>query len=805
MYNLLQDLRYGIRILWKKPGFTAIAVLTLALGIGANTAIFSVVNGVLLRPLPYRDADRIMTVWQHNTVTGVERDDVSPANFLDWREQNQSFEQMAAAEPFSLDLTGRGEPEAISCWLVSEGFFQILGVNALYGRTFLTEEHQAGNSNVVVISYGLWQRRFGADPNLVGQKLSLDGQPTTVVGVMPPEFQFPADKETWAPRVTTEQDKRMRGATYMNVITKLKPEATLQQARDDMNGIASRLAQEYPRTNAEMNRATVVPLPEQMFGHVRPAMLVLLGAVGFVLLIACANVANLLLVRGAERERELAIRAALGAARHRLIRQLFTESLFLAILGGGVGILLAVWSVDLILALNPGNLPRFHLVSVDGRVMGFALGVSALTALIFGLAPALYFSKPDLQESLKEGGRSATAGVARLRLRNALVVVELALALVLLIGAGLLIRSFMSLLQVDPGFATEKVVALQVHVWGLYRTPERRAAFFEETIEKIVHLPGVESAAAVSTFPFEQDGHYIDTSFIIEGRPEPAPGQEPITYVAMATEDYFKVMGIPLLQGRAFTRFDNQDSAQVALINETMARRYWPGEDVIGKKVSVRFGPRVVREIIGVVGDVRHTGLDSEPKPQLFMPHRQNAFGSMLFVARTTSDPQTALPTIKSSIWSMNKDIAFETISTIDELISNSLAERRFQLFLLGLFAALALVLAAIGIYGLISFTTGQRTHEIGVRMALGARERDILKMIVGEGALLVAIGVGLGLVGAFALTRFLSSFLFGISTTDFLTYAGVSLLLGAVALAACYIPARRATRVDPMVALRYE
>ncbi len=802
--TLWQDIRYGARMLLKHPGFTLIAVLTLALGIGANTAIFSVVNAVLIRALPYRDADRIVTLWQRNNQSGAKENGASPANFFDWQNRSQAFTEMSAAEPYSLNLTGQDEPEAFRAWLVTAGFFQILGVGALHGRTFAQEEYQAGNERVVIISYGLWRRRFGADPNLIGQTLRLNGQQYTVLGVMPPEFQFPTGREMWAPRIATERDKVIRGSGYLPVIGRLKPGVTLAQAQQEMDGVAAQLGQEHPQANRELGVA-VVPLPEQLTGQVRPALLVLFGAVGMLLLIACANVASLLLARAAEREREFAVRAALGARRGRLARQLLTESLLLALLGGLAGILLAGWASSAILSLSLGDLPRAGEVRIDGRVLAFAVAISVLTALIFGLAPALRFSRPDLNRSLKEGGRGAT-GFVRQRLRQALAVSEIALALVLLVGAGLLVRSFARLLQVNPGFSTDKALALEVHIWGVARTPEQRAAFFEQTLDRIAALPGVRAAGAVTALPFHDNAIDPAVTFTIEGRPSPLPGQEPTAYLTVASADYFNVLGIPLRRGRFFSRFDRQGAAPVALISETLARRYWPAEDPVGRKITARlFGQPINCEIIGVVGDLLHTGLDSDPRPELFRPHLQSPYGSMTYVVGAATDPLTLLPAVKQEIWAVNKNLPFASTATVEQLVSRTLDARRFTLALLGSFAALALLLAGVGLYGLISFTTRQRTHEIGVRMALGARARDITRLVVREGLLLTLSGVAIGGAGAWALTRLMQTLLFGVSATDPLTFVVVALLLSMVALLACWIPARRATKVDPMVALRIE
>ncbi len=804
MQTILQDLRYGARMLVKTPSFTLIALLTLALGIGANTAIFSVVNAVLIRALPYRDADRIVTLWQRNNQSGTKEDGASPANFLDWHSRSQAFTEISAAEPYSLNLTGHDEPEAFRAWLVTAGFFQTLGVGALHGRTFAPEEYRAGNERVVIIGYGLWQRRFGADPNLIGRTLRLNGQQYTVIGVMPPEFRFPTGREMWAPRIATERDKVARGSGYMPVIGRLKPGVTLAQAQQDMDGIAAQLVQEYPQANRDRGVA-VIPLPEQLTGQVRRPLLVLLGAVGMLLLIACANVASLLLARAAEREREFAVRAALGAGRGRLARQLLTESLLLALLGGLAGILVAGWASGAILSLSPGGLPRAGEVRIDGRVLAFAVAVSVLTALIFGLAPALRFSRPDINRLLKEGERGAT-GLARHRLRQALVVSEIALALVLLVGAGLLVRSFVRLLQVNPGFSTDKALSLEVHIWGVARTPEQRAAFFEQTLDRIASLPGVRAAGAVAALPFHESAIDPTVTFTIEGRPTPPPGQEPTAYLTVATADYFNVLSIPLRRGRFFSRFDRQGAAPVALISETMARRYWPDEDPLGKKITARlFGQPINCEIIGIVGDVRHTGLDSDPRAELFRPHLQSPYGSMTYVVRTAADPLTLLPAVKKEIWAINRNLPFTSTATIEQLVSRTLDQRRFTLFLLSSFAALALLLAGVGLYGLISFTTRQRMHEIGVRMALGARPRDVARLVLREGLLMTLSGVAIGAAGAWTLTRFLSGLLYGVSATDPITFAALSLLLLVVALLACWLPARRATKVDPMIALRYE
>jgi len=807
MDNLLKDLIYGMRVLAKRPAFVIVAVITLALGIGASAAIFSVVNAVVLNPLPYPEADRIMTMWQSNPRAGIDKQDPSPANALDWRDQNQAFEQVAMIEPWSFEYVEKGEPEKFRASLVTEGFFDILGSSPLYGRTFLPEDYEAGKEKAIVISYGLWKRWFGGDQAVVGQRINFEDETGVIVGVMPPEFQFPdKTREMWAPLIPERRHKTDRASTFMKVIARLKPGVTVEQARSDMDAIGTQLAAQYPQFNDGIG-IKVIPLPEQMVGEVRPALLLLLGAVGFVLLIACANVANLLFARGFEREHELAIRTALGAGRFRLIRQLLTESLTLSLLGGALGLLLSYWLVDVILALVPSNLPRIEDVSIDGRVLAFTFFVSIITALIFGLLPALQFSRPDLQSSLKEGGRGATSGSAKNRIRNVMVVSEVALALVLLVGAGLLMRSFVNLLNVDPGFVKENVLALQVFVYSeKYRTPQQKAQFFNETIERVSNVPGVKSAGTVSMVPFlGEDSIEIDTTFVVEGRPALEPGSEPTVYVNVAGGDYFSTLGIPLLKGRAFARSDDDKSPQVAVINEALARRYFADEDPIGKKINVRFGRPVTREIIGVVGDVRHAGLDDAPRPEVFLYHPQYPFGSMTYLVRTSADPATVMAAVKSQIWQVNPNQTFYNISTMEQLIEGTVADRRFNLFLIGAFAALALALAAIGIYGVMSFATSQRTHEIGVRMALGAQPRDVLGLIVRQGMKMTLAGVGLGLIASLGVTRVLSSYLFEVSATDPLTFSGIAILLAGVSLIACYLPARRATKVDPIVALRYE
>lgn len=820
MQTLLQDLRYGARMLLKQPGFTLTAVITLSLGIGATTAIFSVINGVLLRPLPYPEPERIVTLWEHNAKDGIARDDVSPANFLDWRDRSRSFESLAFANPYSLDYQGATEPETWQAALVSDGFFNALGVNAHLGRTFLPEDFRSGQtfadakdkqSFVVVLTYGLWQERFGGDRAIIGRTLNLDGQPATVIGVLPPEFQLPLfdqEKQVYAPQQFDESWRRQRRATYLKVFGRLHPGVTVAQARADMDAIAAQLATEYPQTNTGIG-VTTVPLPEQMTGHVRPALWILFGAVGFVLLIACANVANLLLARGNGRARELAIRAAMGAGRGRLIGQLLTESLLLAGAGCAAGLMLAVWGVDAIVALSPGNIPRLDQVGLDRAALLFALALGVVTALIFGIAPALQFSRPDLHGHLKESAQTITSG-ARQRLRGALVVAEIALSLVLLIGAGLLVRSFFTVLQTDPGFAAERVVALQAFIWDRYNTPPLRAAYAQQVLDKLQTVPGVTAAGITTALPFLESSTSTSFPFIVEGRLAPPPGQEPTIYATIASPGYFTALDIGLLRGRMFNEFDKADAPPVVLINETLARRHFLNEDPVGRKIIVRGRQRggaatQAYEIVGVVRDVRHDGLDKEPRPEYFQPYAQVASGSVIFTVRTAADPAALIPTLKARLWEINATQPIYAVATLNNLVFASLQARRFSLLLLGTFAALALALALVGIYGVMSFATAQRTHEIGVRVALGAGARDIVRLILRDGLRLMLLGVGLGLAASLALTQLLSALLFGVSARDPLTFAGVAVLLTVVGLVACYIPARRATKVDPMIALRCE
>jgi predicted permease len=806
--DLWQDLRYGLRVLWKNPGFTVVAVLALALGIGANSAIFSVVNTVLLRPLPYRDPERLVMVWEDRSKQGYPRDTPAPANFIDWRDQNQVFEGMAAIASQSFNLTGAGEPERIDGKRVSASLFPLMGVEPLVGRTFTPEEDQPGANRVVVLSHGLWQRRFGSDRKIVGQPLTLNGESFMVVGVMPPHFRFPArEDELWVPIAFSPQAAAARGSHYLQVIARLKPGVTLEQARAEMETIAARLMQQYPNTNTNVG-AALVPLHEHLVGDIKPALLVLLGAVGFVLLVACANVANLLLARAAGRQKEIALRVALGASRARLIRQFLTESLLLAALGGVVGLLLSLWGVNALKAFIPENISQAQAVAVDARVLGFTLLVSLLTGLIFGLAPATQASSFNLNETLKEGGRDSASGSRGNRIRGLLVITEVAVSLVLLIGAGLLINSFLRLRGVDPGFRADNLLTMRVVLPEMkYPDQPRRTAFYAELVRRLEALPGVQSAAVTNWIPLVRQGDSLGIT--IEGQPAPAPGQNPSAVTRVVSPHYFRTMGIQLTRGREFVEQDTADSPRVVVISETMARRFWPGEDPLGKRLTTggpAGAPIPWMEVVGVVKDVRQMELTADPKPQMYVPFTQPVFfRPSHLVVKTDVEPRTLATAVRKAVWEIDKDQPVSNVSTMEDVLSESIARQRFSMLLFGIFAALALILAAVGIYGVMSYSVAQRTREIGIRIALGAQRGDVLRLAVGGGLKLVLIGVVLGLAAAFALTRVMTSLLFGVSATDPATLVVISLVLISVAVLASYIPARRATKVDPMVALRYE
>jgi predicted permease len=819
MGTLWQDVRYGVRMLLKKPGFTLVAVFTLALGIGANSAIFSIVNGLLLRPLPFQDSERLVIIWTHSPGANVAQDWPSPGQYMAVKSQNSVFEEISIAQGTSVNLTGRAEPERIGVIRTSSNLFSLLGAKPQLGRTFLPQEDQPGQQPSVILSYGLWQRRFGADPNVLGQSVTLNGKPYTIIGVMPSDFLLNKEvmptvggveqAEMLLPLPMSEKDLSQQGDENYNLLARLKPGATIPQAQAQLNGAVRQLEQEHPDTYPP-SRAfsmSVRPLIEQVVGDVRTALLILLGAVGCVLLIACANVANLLLAWATAREKEIAIRTAIGAARWRIVRQLLTESVLLAVLGGAVGLLIATWTLDGIRWLNPGNIPRLQNIRMDGRVLAFTCAVVMLTGILFGLAPALRGSHVRLSETLKEGGRSLI-NTGHQRLRNLLVVAEIALSLVLLIGAGLLIRSFVRVQQVEPGFTTENIISLRLSIAGTSFAEEpRRSLFYPQLWERIRRLPGVESAGAVSAIPLS--GGIGWGSLTIEGYDPSVTGQSVIqSDIRVASTGYFETMKIPLKGGRFFTEQDTKEAMKVVVIDQNMARKYWPGSDPVGRRVKLG-GPDDSETpwltVVGVVDNVKHYALDTESRVALYLPQSQTPAGGMYMVARTSTDPASLASTITRELRAMDPNIAIYDVKTMEQRLSESLARRRFAVFALALFAVVALLLAVIGIYGVMSYSVAQRTREIGIRLALGAQTRDVLRLVIGQGMLLALIGIGIGLVGAFGVTRVMASLLFGIGATDPVTFTAITLLLAGVAFLACYIPARRATRVDPMEALRYE
>jgi putative ABC transport system permease protein len=805
MTNFIQDLRYSFRLLLKNPGFTIVAVLTLALGIGANTAIFSVVNSLLLRPLPYPDAQQLVWIWGTNPKNDIPQEAASAPDFADWKSRNQSFAEMAAFSRTALILNTEGEPERLLGGAVTDGFFSVLRAQPKMGRVFLPEEDRPGANRVVILSERLWQRRFGADPHIIEKSITLTGNPYTVVGVMGADFLNPRPgdlqpAELWVP-LRLNYATAGRRSDFLGVIARLKPGLTLVQAQTEMTTIASNLEEQYPTTNDGWS-AKVLTLHERFVGDVSRTLLVLMGAVCFLLLIACANVANLLLVRASSRRKEIAIRAAMGASRMRLTRQLLTESLVLSLFGGALGLLSAVWGLNILVSFIPGNLPRLSEIALDNRAMIFTLSISLLTGIVFGLIPALQASTPSLNDCLKEGGKEAASLGGSNRIRNVFAIVEVALALVLLAGAGLMMKSFLKLQDVNPGFDPNRVVTMQVQLpSSRYKEEVQLANYGTQLLEKIATMPGVEAAALVSDVPLSGGGDIL--AFSIEGisRSPSDPIQDADAHVV--SPDYFKTLGIQLKGGALFSSQDLINSPGVVVISETMAKRYWGDEDPIGKRISTD-GEKWMK-IIGIVADVRHKTLNKEPYPQMYAPIAQNPRRTLTILARSSTDPASIIPALRHQVRELDANVPVFNVRTMEQILADFIAPPRFNAMLIVLFAVLALLLAAVGIYGVISYGVTQRRHEIGIRMALGARPAEILKMVVGQGLKLVLIGIGLGLVAVFLLTRLLSKLLFEVSATDPITFVLVSLILTGVALLACLVPARRAAKTDPMVALRYE
>jgi len=806
---VLQDIRYAVRKLSRTPGFTAIAAFTLALAIGATTAIFSVIDGVLLKPLPFRDPERVVRV---TNIRDGNRMVSSVPDFLDIRAQSKSYSSVAALDAQAMNLTGGSEPERVAAARVGAMFWSLLGVTPDIGRGFAPNEDSQSAGRTVVLSDGLWKRRFGADRRIVGKTIALDGNSYTVIGVAPAGFSFPDRPDVWIPLVFSSDDVNPegRGAHWMGIIGRLAPNVTVAQATSELATITRRLEQQYPESNTGMKGA-VIPMQEYMVGDVRPALYVMLGAVAFVLLIACANVANLLLVRAASRESEMAVRTALGAGAWRLVRQLVIESVLLAVVGGVFGTLLALWGVDLLLAMAPNGLPRINEVSVNGSVLVFTAGVTAVTGVLFGLFPALHAARANVGGMLKEGMRGSSGGVASRRARNTLVMAEMALAVVLLVGAGLLIRSFSKLLAVDPGFRAERVVTFAIAApdtkYGQYA---QRRELVSKLVERMKRVPGAQGAAVVTGLPLSNI--MMRTSAHIVGTPPERPAERKSTDVAMATPGYFTTMGIPLVAGRDFTDRDGSGAPVVSIVNQEFVKRYFPNENPIGKRIELGWDQDTAStggnmtlggEIVGVVANVKRRGLSQEVFPETYASYMQPTFSSFSVVVRSTADPSTVMAAIRAQIRELDRDLPLSDLRQLKELVAASVSRPRFYTTILGVFASIALILAAVGIYGVISYAVSLRTRELGIRIALGATGRQVSGLVLQQGVGLAIAGVLVGGAGAYWLTRLLSKLLFGVSATDPLTFVGVAALLTAIAAVASFVPARRAARVDPLLAMR--
>jgi predicted permease len=799
MDSLLQDLRFGFRTLLKKPLLIAVALITLSLGIGANTTIFSVVNAVLLRKLPYNNPDQLIMIGETNP-QGIDNIEVSYPNFTDLKEQSQAFEKIAAYRTINLILTGAGEAERINTAFVTDDLFELLQVRPARGRVFTPED----KGNQVVVSHGFWQRRFGSDPGLIGGSITLNSSSCTVIGIMPAGFQFPNEKiEVWLPLSQLAGQMKNRSVHVIAVIARLKPDLSLRQAQTDIEAIAGRIQQNYSGEDPG-HGFKAVSLREQVVGYARPKLMLLLGVVSFVLLIACSNVANLMLSKAAARQQEMAIRAALGASRWRIIRLLLSESILLAFIGGLAGLLLSVWGIDFLSFYLSENLPRASEIGIDRQVLAFTLLISTLSGLLFGLAPAIKASKDGLNESLKIGSSTSIGGPQRNRFSKALIISEIALSLILLAGAGLLIKSFWRLLQVDPGFKSENLLTMTISLTGVkYRETDQIVSFYKQLPLQLETIPGVRAVSAVSALPISGGDGVGDLT--IDGRAFP-PGEKPAASFRRILPNYFKTMEISLVRGREFDDRDNGEDQKVVIINDSMARRFWPGEDAVGKRLKV--GPPENEPwltVVGVVKDVRNIGLDAEPNLATYEPHPQRPWSTMNLVVRTEGDPLKLSAAVREEISKIDKDLPVYNVTTMNRRISASVGDRRINMVLLSIFAAISLLLAVVGIYGVMSYFVTRQIREFGVRMALGAQPSDIFRIVFGHGAVLILSGLAVGLVGSFVLTRTLSNFLFDMSANDPLTFVSVSIILSLAALFAIYIPARKATRIDPVTALRYE
>ena len=798
---MLKDIRYALRALARRPGFTAIAVITLALGIGANTAIFSVVYGVLLRPLDYPEPERLVALRESNPLKQPDSQ-VAPANFLEWQRQNTVFTDIAVYRTVSYNLTGDGNPERLLAGRVSSGLFKTLGVQPVAGRAFAPEEDQPGHEKVVLLSESLWQRRFGSEASVIGKTLKLGGEDFTVIGIMPRDFRLPdqRERELWTPIAFTENERTYHHTRFVDAIARLKPGVTLDQAQSEMSAIAGRLSQEHPNAN-EGWTIRVAPVIDFAVGDARKVLWILFSAVGLVLLIACANVTNLLLARAATRQKEIAIRVALGAGRVRIIRQLATESLALAFLGAIAAWPLAVWGLKALLAIAPADLPRLADVTIDNRALLFTLGITVVTGLIFGLAPALQLANANANESLKDGSTEGHRGGAGRRIGNLLIAAEVALAAMLLVGSGLFLRTIWQLYNVNPGFDDRNALAITVQLpEKKYGDNKQVASFSERLVEQVSTLPGVEAAGVARILPI---AHELMVGYYVEGRPRETDNQLPQTNYSAVSADYFNAMRIPLIAGRTFEPQDNQQAPRVAIVSAELAQRAFPGESAIGRRINVMTGPENFREIVGVVGDVKQQGLVRGSSPHVYEPFVQAPDRFMTLIVRSPSDPSALVPGIRAKVIELDHELPLQRVIALDKIISNSIRQQRFTSVVLSVFAAVALVLALAGLYGVISYSVAQRTRELGIRLALGAQVGDVLKLVIKQGMTFVIVGEVIGILGAYALTGLMQGLLFGVTATDKATFITVAVSLFVVALVACYVPARRATKVDPLIALK--
>ena len=799
MENLIQDLRYGVRSLLKRPGFLVIAVSTLALGIGATTAMFTVVNSVLLRPLPFPEPQRIVLFQGINPRQGINQSNMSVPDIVDWQQQSQSFEQIAAFLGGGLFLSLGDETERVRAAGVSADFFPLFKTNPISGRTFTAEDMK--DDSLVVISHALWQRRFGGAPDVINRKITLANEPATIIGIMPPGFTYPYDAEVWWPYQLNPAKER-RENRFVEVVARLKPGVSLAQAQTEMETISQRLAQNYGESNRGWS-VRLTELRESLVGKLRTSLLILLGAVAFVLLIACANVANLLLARAVSRQKEIALRTALGASRWRVVRQLLTESALLSVVSGVAGLALSLWLIKLLIAITPPNTPRLDEIRIDWRVFAFSLAVMVFAGLLFGLFPALQTSRPNLNETLKDSGQRGLETGGRNRVGSLLIVSEIALSFVLLAGAGLLIKSFMHLREINPGFNPDNVLTMRLALpWTKYKQGSPRAQIYKQLVDQVKATPGVQSAAATLSLPLGGDTFNVGRGLIREGRPITADQETNARYSAV-TPDYFQTLQIPLKAGRTFTEQDTLDTTKVVIVNETMARTLWPGENPIGTRFTIWHDEKFAREVVGIVGDTKDS-LDEETGPQMYVPYAQDpTWGSLSLAVRTSGEPSALTNSVREAIRSVDKEVPSFNLKTMNDVVSTSAASRRVPMLLLSAFAGVAMLLAMLGIYGVTSYYVTQRTHEIGVRMALGAQIVDVLKLVLSRAMLLALIGIGIGVAGAVAVTRYLTTLLFGVKPIDTVTFIAVAVVLAAVVFVACLVPARRAAKIDPLEALR--